>query len=254
MKKLLGILIVLLVICGVTVFFVGSSLLGSAVKAGIEGYAPKLTGTPVTLASASVSPLSGAGSISGLTVGNPEGFTSPRAIYLGEVALDVDPMSLTSEAVHIERIYISQPEFTYERTLKGGNMEKILENLQAATASDTPPPTEEGEPIKMIIDEVIIENGQVSLGVAGTQISLPLPRIELHSIGKEKGGVTPDEAALEIMQVVLRQVIDVGVDAIKSGKINLGNAVSNEKLQKAGEKVDEAKKAFDSIFGKGDGK
>ncbi len=249
MKKFLIIIAVVVVVAGALVLFMSSSMLGRAVKAGIETYGPRLTGTPVTLASASVSPWDGEGSLSGLSVANPEGYSDASAIHMGEIALDVEPTSIAGDAIHIERIYVSKPEFNYERTLQGGNLDTILQNIQQATASkEAQPQKAEGEPLKLIIDSVVIEDGNVSLSAAGFETELPLPRVELKDIGKEQGGVTADQAAMEIMQALLGQVIQVGVDAVASGQISLGNAQADE-LLKTGKKVDEARSVLKGLLG-----
>jgi hypothetical protein len=47
--------------------------LGHVVKAGVNTFGPKITQTKVELTGAVVSPLSGSGTLTGLTVGNPAG-------------------------------------------------------------------------------------------------------------------------------------------------------------------------------------
>ena len=232
MKKLLIAVLALLVVGALVLFLLSSSMLGSAVKTGVEAYAPRITGTPVTLDSARVSLIGGSGSLSGLTIGNPEGYASTYAIKVNQMDLDLKPRSLTSDVIHIERIYVNAPAFNYERTLRGGNMDTILKNIQAATGSREPAADDDAE-VRMIIDEVVIENGQVALSAVGRQLTASLPRLELRDIGKEAGGVTPEQAALEVMQVVLREVIGVGLDAVRNGRLNLGEG-SNEAIQQAG--------------------
>jgi uncharacterized protein involved in outer membrane biogenesis len=249
MKKLLIIVLVVVVVGAGLLYLVGSSLLGSMVKAGVESYAPAITGTPVTLDSARISPLSGSGSISGLAVGNPEGYSTPRSIYFGQVALDIDPWSLTSGAIHVERIHIRQPEFTYERKLTTGNLDQILKNIQEATASEAATPEEEGEPVKMIIDSLIIEEGRVNVSALGFGTGADLPRIELHDIGKEQGGATPQEAALQVMEVVLGKAIAAGLEAAASGDIKIGNADTDAVIQGAGKQVQQATDAIRGLFG-----
>ncbi len=64
-----GVLVAIAVVAVVIV----SKTLDSAVTKGINKFAPQITGTTVLLESASISPLSGSGSLSGLVIGNPEG-------------------------------------------------------------------------------------------------------------------------------------------------------------------------------------
>jgi len=63
-------------------------------------------GTEVAVQSASISPLAGTGSISGLTVDNPEGWSAETIFELEQVSVNVDVASLFSEVVEIDSIVI----------------------------------------------------------------------------------------------------------------------------------------------------
>ena len=81
MKKLL-VVVLGLVILGVVLLLVLSKAIGSGIKAGVETFGPEVTQTPIGLESVDLSAFSGSGEISGLIVGNPEGFNTPHAIKL----------------------------------------------------------------------------------------------------------------------------------------------------------------------------
>ena len=76
---------ILLVICGVMLALaVGAYLLlahnlDALVVNGVNTYGPKLTQTKVELASVRLSPLSGSGTLTGLSVGNPAGWSAGRS-------------------------------------------------------------------------------------------------------------------------------------------------------------------------------
>src|SRR5512146_2427424 len=69
------------------------------IKRAIEHFGPELTGVSVRVASVKLEPLDGRGAIKGLEIGNPPGYKAPHAISLGEIALAVEPSSLTSSVV-----------------------------------------------------------------------------------------------------------------------------------------------------------
>ena len=91
MKKVLVVVGVLFVV-GVIFLFVFSKAIGSAVEAGVETYGPEVTQTSITLESIELSAFSGSGLISGLVVGNPDGFNTPHAIKLESFSMKIEPM------------------------------------------------------------------------------------------------------------------------------------------------------------------
>src|SRR5260221_13338024 len=54
------------------------------IKHAIERYGPDLTGVSVKVKSVKLEPVEGLGAIGGLEIGNPPGFSAPRALTLGE--------------------------------------------------------------------------------------------------------------------------------------------------------------------------
>ena len=79
------------------------------VKRAIEGLGPQVTGVPVTVKRVKLEPAEGRGTITGLEVGNPPGYKSPRALTLGEMRLAIDYSTLTSGVVRIREIALQGP-------------------------------------------------------------------------------------------------------------------------------------------------
>src|SRR5882757_6775364 len=145
--SVLGLLVVLL--CG---YFVLAYALGSVVKAGVNNFGPKLTQTKVELAGANLSPLTGSGTLIGLSVHNPKGWTAGRAFYLGTLHMDVEPFSVFGDHVVVNEILIDQPEFTYETKIVASNIKDLLKNIEDFTgAGGKPATTKEGKPIKFVV-------------------------------------------------------------------------------------------------------
>jgi len=254
MKKFLLGIVIILIIALVAGFLFAGSLLSSAVETGVNKIGPQLTQTRVELDSASVSPFSGSGSLSGLFVGNPEGFKAEKAFSLGQVDLDIDISSvLGGEAIVIERVYITEPEIVMEKKLSGSNLQTILDNIKEATGgTQEEQPQEEGEPTKVIIESFVMENAKVTTVVAGKSIAVPVPRMEFTDLGKEKGGATPAELSAEIMGQILGGVtkaIAENASAIAEGAVETGEKAV-EKGKEAVEGIGEqGKEAADKIKG-----
>jgi len=79
------------------------------VKAAIERFGSDITGTKVTVGSVDISLKSGLGTIRGVRVDNPEGFSSDDAFELGEITVDLDVASLNRDPIVIEEIRILAP-------------------------------------------------------------------------------------------------------------------------------------------------
>ena len=82
----LGVIVVLLVI----VYFSLSLML----KSSVQTFGSMVMGVPVTVDSIVLEPFKGALRINNLTVGNPDGYSSPHAFKLGKFEAAVVPSSL----------------------------------------------------------------------------------------------------------------------------------------------------------------
>src|SRR5271168_1163205 len=135
MKKFLirfvGIVIVLVLVGLVVLFF----SLNSIVKKGVETYGPTMTKVDVRLGAADISPFSGAGKLSKLFVGNPEGFKTPFAIQMDSVKVRIQISSLLKDTIVVDEINIQAPEIQFDGGLSGNNLSKILDNLNSSSGS-----------------------------------------------------------------------------------------------------------------------
>jgi uncharacterized protein involved in outer membrane biogenesis len=225
MKKVLAVLGVLVVV-GVVFLFVFSKAIGSAVKAGVETYGPEVTQTPITLDAVQLSAFSGSGSISGLIVGNPEGFKTPHSIKLDTFSMKIEPLSVLSDKIVINEIIIDGPEFILETGLglQKSNIGVILENIQAFTG--TSEEEESGSSKSVQIDLLRITGGKVKISnklLGGQSLMVPLPDIELTDIGAEDDDVSFGESIKLVFQAINQGIVSsVG----KSGKV-VGDQLKN---------------------------
>jgi hypothetical protein len=206
MKKVITILFVLLIIlvlAGVTAAF----FLGSIVKKGVETVGPQVAKVEVKLDSAALSLLSGSATLKGLLVGNPPGFDSPSAIKVGEISVGLEPRSVFSDKIVVHSISVIAPEITLHG-LRGDNLNKILQNIQASTGGGGSVQKQPGGPAgpgkKMQVDDLIIKDGKVNLVLPMVgAAALALPEIHLTNVGKDSGGVTAPELSARVMKAIL---------------------------------------------------
>ena len=123
-KVLLSTGLVILLLVGVAIYF-----FDSIVHRGIEVAGSQALGAGVTVASVSLSPLNGSGTIRGLRIENPEGFNSDFAIQIEEVSVNINASSIFADVVEIESVRFIQPQIIYETKITTDNIRALLNNL-----------------------------------------------------------------------------------------------------------------------------
>ena len=202
MKKLVKIISILFVVCIVAMVLFFTIFLDKTVKYGVEQVGPKIIGVPITLEDIDISILNGSGEITNVAIKNPKGFDTEFLVKVDHARLDIDLKTLLSNKIVIEEIIVEGPEFSYEMSRKGSNVSKILENVRRIKKDDTEKGVvkEQGKrktEKKIQINLFQMTDGKVRL--QSDKIVLPMPNIELKDIGKKKDGVSPKEAADEIL-------------------------------------------------------
>lgn len=248
-KLLLGLLLLAVLALG-AVYFFGTKALNSGVKKGVETIGPRVTQTTVTLDSVDLSPLSGSGSLKGLIVGNPDGFKSDHIFKLGQIDVVVDLGSITSDTIVIEKIHILEPGISYEKKLTTSNIRELQKNIEAFTGPKTEAPAEGATDTaprrQLVIQELIIEDGSIFVGVMGAGQTVPLPRIEMSNLGEEGTRANIGEILNEVLKKVLTSV---GPAIANAGQLTeeAANALKTQGLEavdqaagKAGEAVNDA--------------
>jgi hypothetical protein len=219
-KICIGILVVL-VVALLVAGLVLSSQLGGIVKRGAEAALPPLTGTTVEIGSVSLRPLSGGGSVSGIRIGNPEGFKTDAAFRLDGASLGVDLGSLTSETIIVRKIDIEGGEVTFEYALgaRKSNLTAIQENIEAAVGPSGDTGADDASQTKVIIERFRLAGSSVRVSstlAGGKAVTIPLPTIELTEIGRKSSGVTAAEAAQQIFAAIGAKVREA---VAQSGKV-----------------------------------
>lgn len=238
MKKLLigtGIAVAL----AVAGLLLATLFLDRLIVAGVNNLAPKITQTKVTLGSASISALTGKGSLSNLVVGNPQGWSENNLCSLGKIHVDLTPLSLLGDHIIIDEILIDAPEFTYETKLVASNVGDLLKNIEAAMGGadkSAAPAEKSGKPVKFEVRKFTLTNGKVRLGAGGTGATLPMPPISLSDLGTKEGGITPDQIVFAVMRSVTSSIVSATASA--AGEIGkTGGAAAAEGVKKAGEAI-----------------
>jgi uncharacterized protein involved in outer membrane biogenesis len=186
-------------------------LLGSAVTRVVNTFGPRITGAPLTLESASISPLTGRGTLHGLFVGNPSGWNSPKAFSVARIDVSLKPFSLLGDTIVINSIVIEQPEFVYETRLVASNIGDLMRAIESSTGGGDAAPADSedsGSSKRVEIGHFSVEGGSVTLGVGAAALTVPMPPVELNNIGGNDGA-SPAEATAAMMRSMSTSVITV---------------------------------------------
>jgi hypothetical protein len=243
-KILILIILVVIIVVGGVVYVLSS--LDRIVASAIETFGSKATQTKVTVSAVKIGIKSGEGSVTGLKVGNPSGFTSPDAFTLGDITVNLDTATVTKDVVVIDRIHISGPHVTYEINEKGqANINVINNNIKQLQGEkpDTAPKEEKGETaVKLMIRHLEIEEGQIDvhIPVKPEPLTATIPKIEIANLGS--GGAPPREIAAQLLSVLVKNVgpavKQVGVDQYLGKSIEeMKGQVQKQIDEKAGEAV-----------------
>ena len=212
--------------------------LNDIVKSGVETAGPQLTKGPLRLAKANLSPFSGMARMTGLFVGNPEGWKSDSAIKVGDVKVALNVRSALSDTVIIDTIHIEAPEITYETALTGSNLGKILENIEAFAGGGGKPAetTSSTSSKKFRVKDIQIHGAKVHLSALGRQITVPLAEIRVQNVGTDGNAATMGELAQAIIKPLLASVTKAAAEAatgLTQGATHLGKGALTNQLDKA---------------------
>jgi len=207
--------------CGLLVllvagYFGATIFLGSIVTTGVNRFAPSITQTPVHLEGARLSPLSGSGTLKGLFIGNPKGWSGDKAFYIGKIHVKAEPSSIFKDCVVLSDVSIDSPEIVYETKVLSSNIGDLLKNIQGSSAEGAnkdEPVGKEGKPLKFIVKHFSLTHGRVTLGIGPTALTLPMPAVTLDDVGAREGGISSSALTLAVMRSVTGSIVKATTEA-----------------------------------------
>ncbi len=229
--KRLTVVVATLVLLLVAAVVVAAVSIDSIARRGLEAGGTWALGVPTTLKSADVGILSGTFEMSGLRVANPQGFTTPHFLTLGDGGVAVSLGTLTKETVVLPTLNLETIDVRLERQGGTSNYKAILDHY--ASVSGGSQSQSSGPEKKYVINELTLRDIKVEvslLGVGGavgsvlgeaTKITVPIDEIKLKDVGKtgtgvSGTGVTMGELAGLIVQAVLSATVKSGGGLIPS--------------------------------------
>jgi len=216
--------------------------IGPLVKSAAAVGGPKVLGVSVSVGDVKLKPLAGELIISDLVVGNPKGYSDKPAFAVKTVDVDLKTLTiLKGNVIQIEKILIDSPAISYETKDGVSNFDAMLAKSQTAEKTEGPEDSKDKPDVKskkkVVIDEFILNGSKVSYSskiTFGKAITIPLPSVTVHDIGKASGGASMIEALNQVIASIGGGLKDAitglasgSVDALKDVSAGATDALGN---------------------------
>lgn len=193
-----------IIVVGAIGALVLSLSIDSTVKSGLEDTTAEMMNTSVDVEDVSISLLDGSGTISGITIHNPEGFSDRPAVKLQEIRIEMNISSLLADTVVANEVHIQTPELYFEQKASGNNFDALTANMDGSSSSDT----------NLIVDYLLVENGTVMLTTdigEGESVKGEFGQIEIEGIGR-RGNNTVEQTLRQILEPVLQKALQEAIE------------------------------------------
>ncbi|MFA5689330.1 MAG: hypothetical protein WC959_09330 [Kiritimatiellales bacterium] len=184
------------------------------IAAGKAG--PKWLNTNVGLRFVLINPFTATVHLYGLTIQNPEDYSSGPAMKFGHLRAHFAVTSFLADTIVVKKIYSFRPEITYEKSLWSSNLSALQDNLKQSIKESG----KTGAVSKrIIIRNVVLDQAAVHVTTRSTDSHLVLPRrtITFQDIGGSDYK-TPVEAAASIFTSIGNAATDAASSAGQSAK------------------------------------
>ncbi|HET7731840.1 MAG TPA: hypothetical protein VFK48_17600 [Usitatibacter sp.] len=212
MRKALYILLALLLLGGAGIFL-ALHYVDLIVTVALEHYGPQVAGVSVKAGGVRISPREGHGRIAALEIGNPPGYSSPRAARFGEIRVRLDPATVLEPVVRVHELAVDAPQITVERRNDATNLEVIQKSIEAYARGAAGDGGRAGERTagkrRFIVERLSIRRARVSMtskALGGQAIGFDLPDIELTGVGRREGGLTASEVAAVVASALQNRI------------------------------------------------
>lgn len=183
--------------------------LDSIVKRLIEQTGTTVVGTSVSLAEVKLTLADGRGELHGLSIANPAGYAADNAFEMKQIALQIDPASISADVIVIDEILVDGALLNVEQTTGKSNIKQLLENIESQTGGAAPKPEEPPATAEVLlaVGKFSFINSTANLSAPGIKTtSIELPAIRLNNLGTAEQGLTPNQLARRITRQLLKQV------------------------------------------------
>lgn len=209
MRKFGMFLVVLVLLVGGGLYYLANSLDGIVANL-IEESGSRALGTTVRVSDVKISLKEAKGSIAGLTVANPKGF-SGEAISFQDIVIGIDPASILSrDPIVITEVTVKSPSVKLILAANGStNIQALLANISGSSSKSSSASTS-GSSGGLRVRINRLEIAGASLGadlsaVGGKDFSAKVPALQQSNVGGG-AGAAPEVLAQEIAQTYVSKV------------------------------------------------
>jgi hypothetical protein len=229
--KIFGAIALVLVVVIVGALFYVTSNVDAIVENLIEEQGSAATGTAVRVDGVSIDLRTATGSVRGLTVANPAGFSRDPAIEFGTLQLRLDAGSLFETPIVIENTDVGEATLRVEQSGSRNNLQVLLDNLRGEPPAEPEPGNERK---RVVIERFALTDMNASLSIVDLdeQRTLDVPDIVLTDIGGKTGGATAAEVARQVLEPVIRRTLE------SSARKAVKERLRDEMGERAGELLD----------------
>lgn len=242
-------------------FLVGGALLTAAwfkldkiIHTGIEVIGSDATGVAVTADSVDIAPLAGTVGLTMLTLGNPEGYSAGRSLFVRNVRAKIALSSLTGNVIVIEEVVLDGAGITWEG-IRGANHRQILRNIdsyadriKSGNSGRTASADREKPGRNVIIKNLYIQNSSIDLAAGRLKIAtVPLPAMHLTDIGGKEGGETSAELIQDTYHQLYEALNRSAARATTTSLEDLGKVTAKKGRRLLEQTIDSAKTIFEDV-------
>ncbi|HKK44495.1 MAG TPA: hypothetical protein VJ964_03170 [Balneolaceae bacterium] len=208
MKKVFNAIVIIIGVALVGLVILSFSLDG-IVKSQIEDTGSRMLNTSVEVNDASISILDGKGTIKGITVHNPKGFSDNPAVQLEQISMQIDLSSLLSDTIVVKNLEIQNPKIYFEQKVNGSNLNALEDNMSGGSSSGA----------NVVVDYLLVQQGEVTLttDIGGKKtVKAQFDHFELNGIGRS-GNSTLEQTMRQILEPILKKAAN---EAVKQGLLD----------------------------------
>jgi len=155
--------------------------IGPAGTGLVGGIVPSYTGTDAGLGRLAVNGYSGRFALDGFRLGNPAGGPKelPDAASVGSLSVDVAPLSLLSDEIHVREVVVASPHASTFCIGALNNFAVIGENVEKKLGPKKDKEEKKKSETRALVDHLLVTDVRVDFG---TVSALTIPKIELVTV------------------------------------------------------------------------
>jgi uncharacterized protein involved in outer membrane biogenesis len=204
--------------------------LDAVVAREIERQGSAAMGTSVRVTGVDLELRAARGTIRGLTVANPPGFSHAPAFSLEAITLRLDPAALRADPIVVEELRVGAPRVRFELDEQGlSNLEALRSRMDRAEAGSVDaPPGGQGRAARLRVRELELEPGVLTIDASAfgrEPRELRLRGIELHEVGRARGASSEEIARTVAEAIVARTLRAVAAAETSRALENFGGAL-----------------------------